>query len=137
MATVEIKTCPYFDETYVSKLRSKGDISGRLNDFINMKSSNPLQPFNKTDRPFLGGGHLKSAVPGETLQHAHLTHDGVLVYSISGRDPKILKLYAILTHDELGIGQPANKRKQMQAGANFANQANKFSPYEIPGPTRR
>jgi hypothetical protein len=46
------------------------------------------------------------------LHYAHLNNDLVLFYEIEGRDPTVIKLYGVFSHDDIGIGQPGNIRKQ-------------------------
>jgi hypothetical protein len=57
------------------------------------------------------------------LKHAHLTHDIMIVYTLGGRNPIEFKLYGVFSHDELGIGQPANDKRQKSAAKRMANQA--------------
>ena len=115
MEKLVIKNSPLFVDTMAAKLSSGGKkVADRFNDFLQSKKENPLQPFGKSDKPFIGGGLIQGAIPNETLLHAHLTHDIGIVYSLTGKDPRVLKLYGIFTHDEMGTGQPDNRRKQKQ-----------------------
>ena len=43
----------------------------------------------------------------------------VVNYKISGN---VLYMYGVFSHDDLGIGQPANKNKQKSMGDKFNNQ---------------
>lgn len=123
-----VKTCPLFDETFLRAVQLRGDtFRESFKRFLEFKqqaakSGNPLQPYGARDKPFIPNGQLRNAVPNETLVHAHLSHDLNLVYSMTGRNPIIYKLYGFFTHDDLGTGQPANIKRQRQQGSVFANQ---------------
>lgn len=115
MENLVVKTSQLFTDTMADKLRGGGKkIADRFNEFLQTKKNNPLQPFGKSDKPFASDGLIRNSIPNETLLHAHLTHDISVVYSLSGKDPKVLKLYGVFTHDEMGTGQPANLRRQKQ-----------------------
>ena len=115
MENLVVKTSQLFTDTMNDKLHGGGKkIADRFNEFLQTKKNNPLQPFGKSDKPFTSDGFIRNAIPNETLLHAHLTHDISVVYSLSGKDPKVLKLYGVFTHDEMGTGQPANLRRQKQ-----------------------
>lgn len=73
-----------------------------------VKSKDPMEKFGSKDQHFVGGGPLSAS----KLIHAHLTHDISLLYKRSGRNPTVIDLYAIVTHDELGTGQPPNLKLQ-------------------------
>ena len=104
------------------KLRSGGKkLADRFEEFLKTKKQNAMQPFGKVDKPFAGDGFLRNAIPNETLIHAHLTHDISIIYSISGKDPRILKLYGVYSHDEMGTGQPPNIKKQKQLASRLSN----------------
>lgn len=123
MDKVIVKTSNLFNETLSKKILSGNKkVADRVADFLKVKKENPMQPFGKDDLAFVGNNPvLKNAIPGETLIHAKLTADISIVYSVSGRDPWILKLYGIFTHDELGTGQPQNIRRMKQAAARITN----------------
>lgn len=123
MDKVIVKTSNLFNETLSKKILSGNKkVADRIADFLKVKKENPMQPFGKDDLAFVGNNPvLKNAIPGETLIHAKLTADISIVYSVSGRDPWILKLYGIFTHDELGTGQPQNIRRMKQAAARITN----------------
>ena len=117
MENLVVKNSPLFVDTMAEKLRSGGKkVADRFNEFLQSKKNNPMQPFGKSDKPFQSGGFIQGSIPSETLLHAHLTHDISVVYSISGKDPRVLKLYGVFTHDEMGTGQPANRKRQKQFG---------------------
>jgi mRNA-degrading endonuclease YafQ of YafQ-DinJ toxin-antitoxin module len=114
MTPVAFRTSDLYRSTLVDKARAYPIIGQKMQEFRKFKSENPLQQFGSSDKPFQGGGHFGRTISG--LKHAHLTHDIMVVYSISGRNPTLIDLYGIFSHDELGIGQPANiKRQKSQA----------------------
>jgi hypothetical protein len=125
---VIFKVCPLFNETMSQALvKGKQKLADRFLMFKNSKAANPLQPFGKSDKPFISTGVLKDAVPGETMLHAHLTHDLSILYTLTGSDPKFIKLYAVYGHDEIGTGTPPNIRKQQQAAAKLTSQGGRFT----------
>ena len=120
MSPVVFKPSQLYLETLVEKSRDYPVIGQKMQEFRNFKSANPLQPFGATDKPFVGKGSFGTVISG--LRHAHLTHDIMIVYTISGRNPTEFRLYGIFTHDELGIGQPANMKRQQSQAKRMANQ---------------
>ena len=116
------RTCNLFRQTLADKILGEPRIVTKFEDFIKIKKQNPMQPYGNNDRSFVAAGVLKSAVPGETLIHAHLDRDNSVVYSLSGRNPTVIKLYGIFNHAELGTGTPGNFRKQKSMSVQFANQ---------------
>lgn len=139
MSDIVVRTSSIFQDRLQDFITRKPALANRFSDFIKFKTQEPLRAFNNTDRPFLGGvGILKSAVPGETLQHVHLAGDALLIYSIRGRDPRELKLYALVSHDDLGVGQPANMKRQRQWADRLANLSGSFAGADpAPKPSRR
>jgi len=121
VATI-VKVTQLYKETYSDKVVND-KIATKIKDFVKTKLENPLQPFGASDKPFLGAGHFRNAVPGESMCHAHITHNLAIIYSISGKDPRVLKLYGLFNHDEMGIGQPPNIKKQKSLSQKIANQA--------------
>jgi len=123
MDKVIVKTSNLFNETLSKKVLSGNKkIADRIADFLKVKKENPMQAFGKDDTTFVSSDPVfKNAIPGETLIHAKLTSDISIVYSVSGRNPWVLKLYGIFSHDELGTGQPINKKRMKQAAARMAN----------------
>ena len=114
MSSVAFRTSDLYRSTLVDKVRAYPVVGQKIQDFRKFKSENPLQQFGSSDKPFQGAGHFNKAVSG--LRHAHLTHDIMIVYTINGRNPTVFDLYGIFSHDELGIGQPGNiKRQKSQA----------------------
>ena len=114
---VEFKKSNAYQETYNEKIQGDARLAQKVAEFTVTKLANPMQPYGRNDKPFVGTGPLKHAVPGESLLHAHLDRDNSIVYTMSGRNPTTIKLYGIFDHSELGTGDPGNIRKQ-QAMAN-------------------
>lgn len=98
-------------EDYLEAQRQRFDfLDEKLLDFLEKKiefyNQNPsgiLPAVSSYDKAFSSNGPLRGAVQGENLRHTHLAGDVNLVYSIvhSGKD-KIIKLYGIYSHRELG-----------------------------------
>ena len=124
---VKFRRCPLFNDTLNAKLAQHGEsLAAKYAEFLRTKEKDPMQKFGARDKPFIGDGILKYAIPGETLIHAHLSHDVNILYTLSGRNPTIIKLYGVFSHDELGTGQPPNIRKQKQVSAQLNNQSSLF-----------
>lgn len=119
--SVVFKSCPLYMETFVEKARAYPVIGQKMQEFRDFKTANPIQQYGATDKPFIGKGNFAGAVPG--LRHAHLTHDIMVAYTISGKNPTEFHLYGIFSHDELGIGQPANIKRQKAQSKRMANQS--------------
>lgn len=113
---VKFRSSPLFAETFARH----PEIEGRLRSFLDLKTRDPLQAFGKKDETFHGEGIFNRAIPG--LRHAHLTRDISVLYTIGGRDPTVISLYGIFTHDESGTGQPANRKKQQSLAGKLAGQ---------------
>ena len=110
--TTKFRYCELFKTT----LKSHPEAIDAFKKFITLKSSDPMAQFGAKDRHFSGDGQLPGYI------HAGLTHDVSIVYKRSGKNPTILDLYAVLSHDELGTGQPANLKKQKSNSKQFGNQ---------------
>lgn len=105
--TMVVKTCELFNETFKEHAKQNRQLISKLIEFINFKKDNPtkLYKVDKSDSNI--GSVYDSVIPG--IRHAHLTHDISVWYKISGMNPRELKLYALLTHDESGTGEPVKK----------------------------
>lgn len=114
---VKFRSSPLFAETFARH----PEIEPRLRSFLDLKTRDPLLAFGKKDETFHGEGILNRAVPG--LRHAHLTRDISVLYTLGGRNPTVINLYGVFTHDESGTGQPANRKKQQSLANRLANQA--------------
>lgn len=120
MSDVVFRTCDLYRETLVDKARAYPVIGQKMQEFREFKAANPLQQYGASDKPFVGKGNFGTVISG--LKHAHLTHDIMIVYTIGGRNPTVFNLYGIFSHDELGIGQPANVKKQKAQVKRMTNQ---------------
>ena len=100
---VKFRRSKLFNQT----LAKHKDVASKVAEFIKFKTDEPLGRFGKKDQHFVGG------ILKETgLIHAHLTGDISLLYRRSGKNPIVIDLIAIATHDELGTGQPPNMKQQ-------------------------
>ena len=117
---VEFLISPLFVETYKQKVQGNPVVAQKFAEFKASKAHNPIQKFGAKDYPIPQGRPLSRDVPG--LQHAHLTHDLSLFYSVEGRNPTKIKLYGIFGHDEAGTGQPANVNRQKSTAKQMGNQ---------------
>lgn len=117
---VRIFASPLFWSSYENHKRNKAVVDG-LAKFVQAKRDNPMAPYGAKDYPFKGDGPLKG------IGHAGLTFDVSIIYTISGRDPHIIKLLGVFSHDELGTGQPAALNRQKKASKAFHSQSD-FSP---------
>lgn len=117
---VQFLTCPLYHRT-LENLDAKEQ--SKLNSFIELKKENPLQRFGGTDKSL---GSQVGPFKDMKLLHAHIGRDALLVYSIEGKDPIKIKLYGVFKHDDLGIGQPPNKKKAASKAEVLSNQ--NFTP---------
>ncbi len=99
--TVVFQKCKMFNETW-EKYKHNNRVLNAFNAFVLHKAKTPLEQFGSKDRPF------RSNLVGYV--HAALTHDISIIYKIQGRNPMVVQLYAIMSHDESGTGQPASIR---------------------------
>ncbi|WP_407304107.1 hypothetical protein [Acinetobacter sp.] len=83
-------------------------VSDKLKEFITFKMQDPMARFGKKDQHFTNNGILQAT----GMIHTHLTGDISLLYRRSGREPMVIDLVAVVTHDELGTGQPSNIKQQ-------------------------
>ena len=115
----------YASKLFLSTLKNfRGDaqVIQAIQAFIAHKRKDPTAPFGSKDYPFRGAS-LKGYL------HAGLTFDAQMVYTIGGRDPHVIRLYGVFTHDDLGTGNPAQMKRQQKAGQTFDNTKD-FQPYE-------
>ena len=99
-----------FDDTLNKMLKQLPRLSEKLTAFMQLKSEDPIRPISNSDKPFSSEGPIGRALP--KLRYIHLGNDVILFYEIEGREPTTIKLYGVFNHDELGIGQPTNIKKQ-------------------------
>lgn len=94
----------FFNET----LARHPEVEDKLDEFIVLKTQDPMAQFGAKDTHFVGGGILGS----EKLIHAHLTRDISVLYKRGGKDPVNIYLVAVLSHAESGTGTPPDKKIQ-------------------------
>jgi hypothetical protein len=121
-AKAVFKICDLFASTFKEKTQVDSSLLEKFENFKKTKENDPLARFGGSDRLFVSGAPLRNAIPGENLGHAHLTQDLSVVYSISGKNPTIVKLYGVFTHAELGTGTPPKIKTQQQMAKTFSNQ---------------
>lgn len=117
---LEVQWSKLFKDTFAEKARANPGLPAIFSEFIQTKIQDPTKPFGSRDTSFNSAGNLAQKVP--KLRHAHLMHDLNLCYTISDKDPTIIKLYGVFKHDELGTGQPANMKRQKNVASTMANQ---------------
>lgn len=121
---VQFQWCKLFKDTFSEKSKQTPDLLAIFNEFRKVKEQDPTKPFGSRDTSFISAGNLAQRVP--KLRHAHLLHDLNLCYTVSDKDPTIIRLYGVFKHDELGTGQPANIKRQKNVATAMANQS--FEP---------
>lgn len=82
---------------------------------MDFKESHPFSAFGGKDYTFAG----KSPLGNFNVKHAGLTGNVSVIYKIIGN---VIKLYAIGSHDDFGIGNPANIKRQQQIASKIKNQ---------------
>lgn len=117
---VVYEICPLFVETINSTKARLPNIIEMVKDFRQFKSANPLAAYGKSDKSSSPDGNFSAEVP--KIRHAHLTHDISIWYTISGKNPNIIRLYGIFSHDESGTGQPPARNVQRKLAKKMANQ---------------
>lgn len=110
--TTKFRYCELFKTT----LKSHPGVIEAFKKFVQLKSADPMAQYGAKDRHFSGEGNLPGYI------HAGLTNDISLIYKRSGKNPTIIDLYAVLSHDELGTGQPPNMKRQKSNSKQFGNQ---------------
>lgn len=115
-----VAECPLFRETAAKYARGNPLVLQKYVDFLKTKQENPIAPFGSSDKRNAADSPMSQEVPG--IKHAHLTHDVSVFYTLSGANPAVLRVYAILTHDEAGTGQPTNRKVQKSVAQRMSNQ---------------
>ena len=114
-----IKRSKLFQEHLKTHEQNTPGVGEGFKKFIADKMTTPTAPSGSKDYA-LGKEGQFGKVPG--LKHAGLTNDVSVFYTLSGKDPHTVHLYGIMSHDEAGIGQPANINRQKNAAKKFAGQ---------------
>ena len=99
-----------FDDTIQKRQQMMPNLQDRIREFIATKSKDPLQQYGSKDKPFGGNGPIGQAFP--KMRYTHLNSDLSLFYTMEGRNPTVFKLYGVFSHDDIGIGQPQNIKRQ-------------------------
>lgn len=118
MATV-IKQSALFREHAAKYLVKGSAVEKAFVDFIATKLGNPIAPYGSTDKANPIGTPMAMEVP--KIRHAHLSHNISIFYTVSG-NPTVIRLYGMMSHDEAGIGQPVNKKRQTGVAKQFSRQ---------------
>ena len=124
--SVVVETCPLFEQTFSRHIVDNDQLRRKLDEFIAFKKATPLARFGGSDKGDTGV-IFDREVPG--IKHAHLTFDLSIWYTLSGSNPKSLKLYALLSHDESGTGQPIKVPVMKSVAKRMAGQGRMFKPY--------
>lgn len=117
---VEFVKCDAYVDS-VAKYKGNQQVLAAFREFIDFKSKEPLALFGGKDRPFTGNGSLRGYI------HAGITRDISIIYKISGRDPHIISLYGLYTHNDIGTGTPGRPQLTAKMAAMFNKQQN-FRP---------
>ncbi len=78
----------------------------KIEEFKKFKEQNPLASFGTNDKSMVSAGAYAKAMP--KARKAHLTDDISIIYELTGRDPIVIKLYGVFTHNALGTQRPGN-----------------------------
>jgi hypothetical protein len=122
---VVVETCPLFDQTFSRHIVDNDQLRRKLDEFIAFKKNTPLARFGGSDKGDTGV-IFDREVPG--IKHAHLTFDLSIWYTLTGSNPKSLRLYAIMSHDESGTGQPVKVPVMKNVAKRMAGQTRMFKP---------
>jgi mRNA-degrading endonuclease YafQ of YafQ-DinJ toxin-antitoxin module len=122
MEQLNILTCDLFDLTSKKWFRSNPKLLEKFAQFLYIKMDNATTTVGAKDKPFTLD-YLKG------YMHCGLSGDVSVVYSIEGKDPQVLRLYGLMSHDEIGIGQPANPRRLRNNADKWSRQ--KFRPMNM------
>ena len=116
---VKFHHCDEFNDTFKDHFINTPGVDENLTKFKKSKFADPLKDYGNKDYPL--GNHFEKQVPG--ILHAGLTHDKSVFYTLSGAgDTRHIHLYGIYGHDEAGIGQPPNIKKQNSLAKKLGNQ---------------
>lgn len=113
-------TGPLWTQSLAVSVKRNPDIVNKIKEFQQFKEQDPLAPFGGSDKMFAADGVFKNYLP--KARKAHLTFDTSIVYELSGRDPTVIKLYGVFSHDDLGTGQPANRKIQQAMAKKLASE---------------
>lgn len=109
-----------YSQASKDSIKSKPEIHDKLEEFLTAKTQDPMQPFGKTDTRFIASGPIGKT--GLKLRHAHLSQNVSVIYRLHGSNPKLLDIYGVMTHKELGTSTTANIRTQKKVAKKFTKQ---------------
>jgi hypothetical protein len=118
---VKFEVCPLWNTTAAELLPNNKKLAEKIKAFRDFKKQNPIAAFGGSDTMFVGAGPIAKAL-GERARHAHLTQDICIVYSVSGKNPTVIKLYGLFRHKDIGTGDTPNIRKQQSAADRMKDQ---------------
>lgn len=124
--SVVVDVCPMFDETFTRHVKDDDQLKRKLGEFIAFKINNPIGKFGSKDSGDAGNMFGREV---EGIRHAYITHNLRIWYTISGLNPRHLRLYAVLSHDESGTGQPNKVPVMRNVAKQMGTQSNLFKPY--------
>lgn len=114
--SVVFQICPMFEET-VGRFSNNPRVMNRVRDFIAYKQRDPMAKFGGNDTSM-----VSSHGNYDGFNHANVTNDLRIFYTKSSQNPVLIRLYAVMTHDEAGIGQPPNNKRQRQVSSRLNGQ---------------
>ena len=117
MEQVQFRECAL----HVESLIKHRQVVQKLLDFFEFKRNNPLAPFGASDRKFASSGLYNTTIPN--LRHAHLSTDISIVYKVHSKNPMLVDLYGLFSHEELGTGNPSKANTQKTMAKRFSQQS--------------
>lgn len=118
--SVVFEVSPLFQESVIVMKARLPNIIDLIRDFRDFKSANPLAAYGNSDKSSAPDGNFNQEVP--KIRHAHLTHDVSIWYTISGKNPNVIRLYGVFSHDQSGTGQPPARNVQKKLAKKMAKQ---------------
>lgn len=117
---VIVARCELFNDTAKQYLIPGSAARKSYDMFLKTKNENPTALHGSVDKFNPAGTPMAMIIP--KIRHAHLAGgDLSIFYTILGA-PTVLKLYAVLTHDEAGTGQPLDRKKNKRMGTKMSHQ---------------
>jgi mRNA-degrading endonuclease YafQ of YafQ-DinJ toxin-antitoxin module len=117
MEVVQFRQCSLLSSSVI-KYKELGP---KLKDFVNFKLTNPIAPFGSSDKKFASNGSYNTTVPN--LRHAHLSPDVSIVYKVHDKNPMLIDMYGLFSHEELGTGNPSKANTQKTMAKRFSQQS--------------
>lgn len=102
---------------FVKSLKNYKKVIPKLIEFVKVKSLDPMAKFGAKDSHFTGGGPLSAS----GVLHVHLTHDIQLLYRRHSKNPTVIEMLLVGSHDDFGTGQPPNIKKQKTLAKSLDN----------------